>query len=68
MRRGAFAGIAYGGPGQPDAGFDLYAALGGTADGKWPAGATADGTHPGEALQIAAAGVLAPLLPSLLGF
>ena len=68
MRRGAFAGIAYGGAGQPDAGFDLYAALGGTADGKWPAGATSDGTHPSETRQAAAAAVLAPLLPALLGF
>jgi hypothetical protein len=68
MRRGVFAGAAYGAPGQPDAGFDLYAALGGTADGKWPAGATSDGTHPSEALQAAAAAALAPLLPSLLGF
>ena len=39
------------------------------ADGKWPAGGvTADGTHPGEALQIAAAATLGPLLPGLLGF
>jgi hypothetical protein len=68
MRRGAYAGLAYGAPGEPDAGFDLYAALGGTPDGKWPAGATADGTHPGEAQQIAAAAALAPLLPLLLGF
>ena len=68
MRRGDFAGIAYGASGQPDAGFDLYSALGGTADGKWPAGTTADGTHPSEALHAAVAAVLAPMLPELLGF
>ncbi len=68
MRRGAFAGAAYGSAGQPDAGFDLYAAVGGTADGKWPAGGTTDGTHPSESRQTAAAAVLAPLLPGLLGF
>jgi hypothetical protein len=68
MRRGLYAGLAYGGPGQPDAGFDLHAALGGTADGRWPAGGTSDGTHPSEALQAAAAAVLLPLLPELLGF
>lgn len=68
MRRGAYAGLAYGGAGEPDAGFDLYAAVGGTADGRWPAGGTADGTHPSETLQAAAAAVLAPLLPGLLGF
>lgn len=68
MRRGAFAGIAYGAPGQPDAGFDLYAAVGATADGKWPAGGTADGAHPSQTLQAAVAAVLVPLLPTLLGF
>ena len=55
MRRGAYAGLAYGAAGEPDAGFDLYAAVGGTADGKWPAGGTGDGTHPSEARQAAAA-------------
>jgi hypothetical protein len=68
MRRGAYAGLAYGGPGECDAGYDLYAALGGTADGKWPVGGTGDGTHPSEALQAAAAADLAPRLPGLLGF
>lgn len=68
MRRGAYAGVAYGGAGEPDAGFDLYAAVGGTADGRWPAGGTTDGTHPSETLQAAAAAVLVPLLPGLLGF
>ena len=68
MRRGAYAGLAYGGPAECDAGYDLYAALGGTADGKWPAGATSDGTHPSEALQAAAAADLRPRLPALLGF
>ena len=68
MRRGAFAGVAYGAAGQPDAGFDLYAAVGGTSDGKWPAGGTTDGAHPSETRQAAAAAVLAPLLPGLLGF
>jgi hypothetical protein len=68
MRRGAWAGLAYGGAGECDAGYDLYAALGGTIDGRWPAGATSDGTHPSEALQVAAAGDLAPLLPGLLAF
>jgi hypothetical protein len=68
MRRGAWAGLAYGGPGECDAGYDLYAALGGTIDGRWPAGATADGTHPSEALQIAAAADFAGRLPELLGF
>lgn len=68
MRRGAYAGLAYGGAGECDAGYDLYAAVGGTADGKWPAGATADGTHPSEALQIAAAADLRPRLAALLGF
>ena len=50
MRRGAFAGLAYGGAGECDAGYDLYAALGGTIDGRWPAGTTGDGTHPSETL------------------
>jgi hypothetical protein len=68
MRRGLYAGLAYGAPGEPDAGFDLYAALGGTGDGLWPAAGTSDGTHPSEAGQAAAAAVLAPLLPALLGF
>ena len=68
MRRGAFAGLAYGGAAECDAGYDLYAALGGTVDGRWPAGGTSDGTHPSEALQIAAAADLAPRLPGLLGF
>ena len=68
MRRGAYAVLAHGGPGECDAGFDLYAALGGTADGKWPAGGTGDGTHPSETLQTAAAADLAPRLPALLGF
>ena len=68
MRRGAFAGLAYGGAAECDAGYDLYAALGGTVDGRWPAGGTSDGTHPSEALQIAAAADLAPRLPALLGF
>lgn len=68
MRRGAHAGVAYGSAGQPDAAFDLYAALGGTADGKWPAGATGDGTHPSETLQAAVASMLAPRLAELLGF
>lgn len=68
MRRGVFAGLSYGAAGEPDAGFDLYAAVGGTAEGKWPAGGTTDGTHPSEARQAAAAAVLAPLLPGLLGF
>ena len=68
MRRGAFASLAYGGAGECDAGYDLYAALGGTADGKWPAGATSDGTHPAEALHVAAAADLGPRLPELLGF
>ena len=36
MRRGLYASLAYGGVGECDAGFDFYAALGGTADGKWP--------------------------------
>jgi hypothetical protein len=68
MRRGAFAALPYGTAGEPDAGFDLYAAVGGTADGRWPAGATTDGTHPSESRQAAAAAALAPLLPGLLGF
>jgi hypothetical protein len=68
MRRGAYAGLAYGGAESCDAGYDLYAALAGTADGRWPAGGTSDGTHPSEALQIAAAADLAPRLPGLLGF
>jgi hypothetical protein len=68
MRRGAYAGLAYGTAGEPDAAFDLYAAVGGTADGKWPAGGTTDGTHPSETLQAAAAAVLAAKLPALLGF
>ena len=68
MCRGASAGVAYGSAGQPDAGFDLYAAVGGTADGKWPAGATSDGTHPSETRQATVAAALAPLLPTLLGF
>ena len=68
MRRGAFAGLAYGGAAECDAGYDLYAALGGTIDGRWPAGGTADGTHPSETLQIAAAADLASRLPALLGF
>ena len=68
MRRGAYAALAYGGPSECDAGFDLYAALGGTADGKWPAGGTGDGTHPSETLQAAAAADLGPRLPALLGF
>ena len=54
--------------GECDAGYDLYAALGGTIDGRWSAGTTADGTHPSEALQIAAAADLAPRLAALLGF
>lgn len=68
MRRGAYAGLAYGGAGEPDAGFDLYAAVGGIADGRWPAGATADGTHPSEVRHATAAATLAPLLADLLGF
>ena len=68
MRRGAYTGMTYGTAGQPDEGFDLYAAVEGTADGKWPAGATTDGTHPSQARQIAAAAVLAPQLAVLLGF
>lgn len=68
MRRGAYAGLAYGGAGECDAGYDLAAAIGATADGRWPAGATSDGTHPGEALQVAAAADLQPRLAALLGF
>ena len=68
MRRGAFAALAYGDADECDAGYDLYAALGGTIDGRWPAGTTADGTHPSETLQTAAAADLAPRLPALLGF
>jgi hypothetical protein len=68
MRRGAFAGLAYGGAAECDAGYDLYAAFGGTADGRWPAGGTSDGTHPSEALQVAAAADLAPRLAGLLEF
>jgi len=68
MRRGAYAGLAYGGPGECDAGYDLHAALGGTGDGRWPANGTNDGTHPSEARQIAAAADLAPRLNALLGF
>jgi hypothetical protein len=68
MRRGAYAGLAYGGAGEPDAGFDLCAAVGGTADGRWPSGGTTDGTHPSETLQAGAAAALAPLLADLLGF
>ena len=68
LRRGAYAGLAFGGAGEADAGFDLYAAVGGTADGRWPAGGTTDGTHPSQAAQAAAAAVLAPQLPALLGF
>lgn len=73
MRRGLYAGLAHGGVGECDAGFDLYAALGGTADGKWPidgsaSWATGDGTHPSEARQIIAAVALASRLPELLRF
>lgn len=73
MRRGAFAGVQYGTAGQPDAAYDLYAALGGTADGRWPVNgtlnwATGDGTHPSESRQIVVAAHLRPLLPGLLGF
>ena len=73
MRRGLYASLAYGGVGECDAGFDFYAALGGTADGKWPVTgaanyATGDGTHPSEARQIVAAADLASRLPALLRF
>ncbi len=73
MRRGAYADVVYGAVGQPDAAFDLYSALGGTTDGRWPVNgttnwATGDGTHPSEARQILVAAQLAPLLPGLLGF
>ena len=68
MRRGSFAGLAFGGPAECDAGYDLHAAVGGTADGRWPAAGTSDGTHPSEALQIAAAADLGPRLAGLLGF
>lgn len=68
MFRGLYAGLAPGGAGLHDAGYDLYVALGGTADGKWPNGGTLDGTHPAEALQIAAGADLKPRLAALIGW
>lgn len=67
MRRGLYTSIGNDKK-YPDAGYDLYAAIGGTADGKFPASGSTDGTHTTQTLQIAAAADLAPRLPALLGF
>ena len=68
MRRGPYAGLAYGGVGECDAGFDLYAALGGTADGKWPAGGHRRRDAPERSPTNLAAADLGLRLPALLRF
>ncbi|WP_062220469.1 hypothetical protein [Aureimonas sp. D3] len=68
MRRGAYATLPYGGAGECDAGWDMYAASGHTADGKFAPLSTNDGTHQFVANIVAAANDLAPRLPALLGF
>lgn len=69
MRRGAYAGIPFSGPYEPDAAWDHFAAIGASvADFKWPAGGTTDGTHPVPALAVTAAADLQPRLPALIGF
>ncbi|WP_058634310.1 hypothetical protein [Aureimonas ureilytica] len=68
MRRGAYAALPYGGAGECDAGWDMYAASGHTADGKFAPNSTNDGTHQFVANIVAAANDLAPRLPALLGF
>lgn len=73
MRRGAYSGLPYGGPGECDGGFDLFAYTGDPETGKWLVNgsnyyATDDGTHPKPDRHAAAAAALTPLLPTLLGF
>ena len=73
MRAGLYTALPYGGAGECDAGYDFYAAIGGTATGTFPVNgtanwATSEGTHPALWLQLQAAVDLQPRLPALLGF
>lgn len=68
LRTGSFSGVPFDtAAGDPNAAIDFALAVGCTADGKWPVGSRADGTHPTIAEHAAAYPVLSAQLPALLG-
>lgn len=67
-RTGAYKGVAFDPVLDPDACYDLSAAIGASENGKFPPLGTDDGLHPSSQLQATAAASLEPLLKSLIGF